>query len=459
MRGFQTTVVRPEIAPLRRCLVIILMLAAAAVSGCGADRAQIRVCEQVARAIEQPSRSIEVTHAARHPKVDHAVILDYRVTDTPGEEGTHWISCRFAGGSPATGPRRLVGVTTDREGVLSPVRVAMLQIWLRVSRNGRDVSVDQVRLPEPPIASPAYLVQQLVDAVPLGSAYALIAVGFSLVWGGVARFRFSVGALMTLAGGTAFLAFTLLVIVTADRVVIILAAVLMVTVAAHLAYSGLRRRGIAGGRRRAAAGGIGIATLSVMIATFGLALGAREALWLAGGAGDRWLEPVVTPSRVFFESADFAATISSGHIIIFAIAASAIGCISLIVTESGFGRRYRACHDDIGMTTLAGVDGGRLVNRVFLLGAASVGLAGAILVFCYGTISPFAGVVIVLKALTAAVIGGLGSVGGAAAGGVAIALFETLGAAYLGADYRDLALVGLLAVFLLLRLRRLRNPS
>lgn len=446
---------RPEIALLRRCLVIILMLAAAAVSGCGVDRAQMSVCERVARAIESPSTSIEFTHAARHPQVDHAVILDYRVTDSAGEERSQWISCRFAGGSPAPGPGRLIGVTTDRDGVLSPVRVAMLQIWLRLSGEGGDRSTGQLPVPGPPIAGPAYFVQQLIDAVPLSSAYALAAIGFSLVWGILVRFHFSVAAMMALVGCTAFLGLCLLLVITVDRVVLILAAVLMAAVAVHLAYSALRRRGIIGTERHAAAEGAGIATQSAMIVVLGLTVVLREALRLAGSSGERWLEPVVTTSRALFQGEDFAATISAGYIIIFVIAATTVGCISLIMTETGFGRRYRACRDDPGVTTLAGVTVDRVVSRALLLGAASTGLAGVMIAFSYGTISLSTGIAIALKALTAAVIGGLGSVGGAAAGGVAIGLFETLGAAYLAAAYRDLALVGLLALFLLLRFRRL----
>jgi branched-chain amino acid transport system permease protein len=74
-------------------------------------------------------------------------------------------------------------------------------------------------------------------------------------------------------------------------------------------------------------------------------------------------------------------------------------------------------------------------------------------------VSASVGTLIGLKALTAAVIGGLGSIGGAVAGGVAIAVFETLGAAYLPGEYRDLAIFGLLVAFLLLRLRRLSKRA
>lgn len=443
------------VAGFRPHLVMVMLMVMVAVSGCGADRAHIRICEQVARAIEHDSKSMNVLQTARHPNVNHAVILDYRVMDATGRSNNHWISCRFAGGSPATGPRQLVGVTTDRDGVLSPIRVAMLQIWLRVSSGGRDLPVEPSRAPGPPSAGPAYLVQHLINAVPLGSVYALIAVGFSVVWGVLVRFRFSVGALITLFECTAILALCLMVVITADRSVIILATVLMAVLAVRTAFRGIRQRKIFGARKRPLAAGIGIETHSAMIAMLGLAWGLREAVRLAHGSHDLWLEPVATTSRALFQSEDFAATVSSGQIIVFAVAATMVGFLSLIITETAFGRRYRACRDDIGMAALAGVNMDRIVGRVLLLGAACTALAGAMITFHYGTISLSMGAAIGLKALVAAVVGGLGSVGGAAAGGVAVGVFETLAAAYLAAEYRDLALFGMLTVFLALRFRRL----
>jgi branched-chain amino acid transport system permease protein len=433
-----------------------MLMVMAAVSGCGLDHAEVRLCERVARALED-NASLEVTTAARHPRVDHAVILDYRVTDA-GESRSHWISCRFAGGSPATGPRRLIGVTTDREGALSPVRMAMLQIWLRLSDGGGPgLSGEQYPPLGPPVESSAYFVQQLVNAIPLSAAYALIAIGFSLVWGVIARFSFSGGTLATLAGCTLILGLSLLLVITDGPAVVAIAAVLLAVAAAHGVFRWLVRRGIFGTPRRFRSGswGVGMATQTAVIATLGLATVLGEAMRLAERSREQWVEPVVTASRALFRSEDFAATITPAQVIIFTIAATVVGCLSLIMSESRFGRRYRACRDDAGMTALAGVNVDRVVSAAFLLGAASIGVAGAMIILYYGTVSASMGILIGLKALTAAVIGGLGSIGGAVAGGVLIALLETLGAAYLSAQYRDLAIFGPIAVFAMLRFRRL----
>jgi branched-chain amino acid transport system permease protein len=103
------------------------------------------------------------------------------------------------------------------------------------------------------------------------------------------------------------------------------------------------------------------------------------------------------------------------------------------------------------MAALAGVDVDRIIGRAFLLSAASAGMAGAIMTLHYGTVSAYMGTLIGFKALSAAVIGGLGSIAGAVLGGVTVAAFETLWVAYFSGDYRDLAVFSLLTVFLVLR--------
>src|SRR5512134_2424107 len=179
--------------------MLILM---AVVAGCGADRAQVRLCERVARVMEDESASVAVLQAFPHPHSDDAVILDYQVTEPCGEAASHWISCRFAGGPLAPGSRALVGVTTSREGALSPIRMALLQIWLRLADHGSRALGGPPSAVGPPASHPVYLVQQLVNAIPLSSVYALIATGFSMVYGVIGRINLAFGELATLGGYT-----------------------------------------------------------------------------------------------------------------------------------------------------------------------------------------------------------------------------------------------------------------
>lgn len=115
--------------------VLVVTLAALMATGSGIDTAQERLCEQLIVAFEQDDALVEDIESRPHPAVDHAVMLTYRSrrgnsADAP--EG-HWISCRFGGGTFTPGRLVLEGVTTDRRGTLTPVQMAMLRIWLRLS--------------------------------------------------------------------------------------------------------------------------------------------------------------------------------------------------------------------------------------------------------------------------------------------------------------------------------------
>jgi branched-chain amino acid transport system permease protein len=118
---------------------------------------------------------------------------------------------------------------------------------------------------------------------------------------------------------------------------------------------------------------------------------------------------------------------------------------------TGFGRAWRAYADDAKAASLFGVDGRRLLRQTLAIAGAMAGLAGMLIVAQYGGLGFAGGLQFGLKALIAAIIGGIGSVSGALVGGVAIGLFETLWSAYLPIDTRDIALYAALVAFLVFR--------
>jgi branched-subunit amino acid ABC-type transport system permease component len=129
---------------------------------------------------------------------------------------------------------------------------------------------------------------------------------------------------------------------------------------------------------------------------------------------------------------------------------AAVGLLALM-KFSPFGRAWRAYADDARAAALFGVDGPHLLRRTLALSGAMAGLSGMLIVAQYGGLGFAGGFQFGLKALIAAIIGGIGSVPGALVGGVAVGLFETLWQAYLPIEGRDIALYGALAVFLIYR--------
>lgn len=116
-----------------------------------------------------------------------------------------------------------------------------------------------------------------------------------------------------------------------------------------------------------------------------------------------------------------------------------------------FGRAWRACADDAGMAALCGVNVGRTISRTFVVSGAYAGIAGAIIAIHYGGVGFTMGTILGFKALTAAVVGGIGSLSGAMLGGLLVGAVETLWSAYLPVAGRDIAVFALLAFVLVLR--------
>jgi branched-chain amino acid transport system permease protein len=119
--------------------------------------------------------------------------------------------------------------------------------------------------------------------------------------------------------------------------------------------------------------------------------------------------------------------------------------------DTTFGRAWRAYADDAGAASLFGVDGPRLLHHTLGLAGAMAGLSGMLIVAQYGGLGFAGGFQFGLKALIAAIVGGIGSVPGALLGGFAIGVFETLWSAYLPIEARDMALYAALVTFLIYR--------
>ncbi len=402
--------------PAALALVLLLGLMA----GCAPDElGRLKVCEQALHALVPDARPLG--HAL--PAAD-AVELRYR--DAVGERRQ---LCRFAPRDLGSDGLELLGVETPGAGPLSPTVLFFLKTYGLGSGGGHEAT----RLPPW-----AYLVQQITNALAPAAIYALLAAGYALIYGITGRINLAFGEFTTVGAFAALAGILLGAATPAGVPAMMLGGVLVagttgaaLGAALHwLVFAPLRRRG----------------TQALLIATIGLAIALSEGVRLLTGSTQRWLQPLFTsPMRVG------PVIVSSSQLGLASIAATVIGALILLLRRSAFGRAFRACSDDAGAAALMGVDVERTVGRACMLGSVLAALAGFVLAMHYGVVSFAMGTLLGLKALTAAVIGGIGSVAGAALGGVLIGLFEGLWAGYLPGSYREVALFVLLALMLALR--------
>jgi branched-chain amino acid transport system permease protein len=295
-----------------------------------------------------------------------------------------------------------------------------------------------------PARASAYFLQQLINGLALGAVFTLIAVGYSLVYGISGTIQFAFGEVFMIG---AYLMVIMLAVSSALGLGFA-PAVLLLTLAVgglvtavygwsieRLVYRPLR----------------GAGALTPLIAAIGLSIALREFVRIAQGAGNQWL-PNLLPARfTVFDGGGFPVTLSGTQLAIFALALAASVALGAFATRTRLGRAQRACADDPAMAALLGVDVDRTIAIAFAQGAMLAALAGFVVALYYGEVDPNIGYLAGFKALTAALLGGFGSIAGALAGGLLLGLFETFWSGYFGGDYKDAAVFAVLILVLIFR--------
>jgi branched-chain amino acid transport system permease protein len=288
----------------------------------------------------------------------------------------------------------------------------------------------------------AYFLQQLVNGIALGSIYGLIAIGYTMVYGIIGMINFAhgdifmVGAFIALILFLALLSFGLTFVPVALLLVLI-AAMLLTAVwgwtVERIAYRPLRES----------------FRLAPLITAIGMSIVLQNFIQVAQGARVKPLQPVVTGGYQIFSQDGFEVSVSNIQILIVVTTVALMGVFWLLITRTALGRAQRACEQDRLMAALSGVNVDRTISLTFVMGAALAAVAGLLYLLYYGVIDFFIGFVAGIKAFTAAVFGGIGSLPGAMLGGLVIGLIETFWSAYFSIEYKDVAAFAMLAVVLI----------
>ena len=153
----------------------------------------------------------------------------------------------------------------------------------------------------------------------------------------------------------------------------------------------------------------------------------------------------------FHLGTDFDVTVPYSRLMIILVTVALMVALTLYIRYSRMGRASRACSQDMQMASLLGIDTNKVVSFTFVLGAMLAAVGGVLIALTIGKLNPFIGFIAGIKAFTAAVLGGIGSIPGAMLGGVLLGLAETFAAAYLSSQYKDIVAFLLLVLILLFR--------
>ena len=287
-----------------------------------------------------------------------------------------------------------------------------------------------------------YFVQQLINGVTLGSIYGLIAIGYTMVYGIIGMINFAHGDIFMVGAFLALIAFLALVGIGVTAVPLALFLVLLIAMSLTALYGWTVERIAYRPLRHSF-------RLAPLISAIGMSIILQNYVQIAQGARVKPLPPLVTGGHVLISSGDFAVQISNIQIIIIGTTLTLMAGFSWLVANTRLGRDMRACEQDLRMTALLGVDTDRTISLTFVLGAALAAVAGIMYLLYYGVVDFFIGFVAGVKAFTAAVLGGIGSLPGAMLGGMLIGLIETFWSAYFSIEYKDVAAFSVLIIVLI----------
>ena len=301
------------------------------------------------------------------------------------------LTCRFA--PDATGAPELAGIAGTAVGELSAIDLFFLSTY----------GLPRAEAPAAELGPLTYLAQQLVNATGLAAVYALLALGYSLLYGLIGRVNLAFGEFCAFGTLAALAGATLLGGAAPGRAAVAaVLAVLPLGLALGLATHGVVLRPL---MRRT--------SLAFLVATLGLSIGLSEAMRLAQGSRGAWYPPGFVRPLTLWHAGGAAVTISTAQLLAAGLAIGASGGVAFLMRRTNFGRAWRACSDDPGAAALVGVHMTRTVRRSSILAATCATLAGAALAVQYGAVGFDAGLLLGFKALTAAIVGGIGSPAGA----------------------------------------------
>ncbi|MCE2453694.1 MAG: branched-chain amino acid ABC transporter permease [Nitrospinae bacterium] len=276
--------------------------------------------------------------------------------------------------------------------------------------------------------------QQLVNGLVVGAVYALIALGYTLVYGILQLINFAHGEIYMIGAYVGIAVLAVLGTMGLTQTSLALSIVLVFLI--PMIYCAAAYRPLRGAPR-----------LSPLISAIGMSLFLQNYVQVVQGARDK-----AFPNLLELGSFQlFGAYVNGLQIFILVLALGLMAALQLFIKKTKLGKAMRATAQDRTMASLVGVNVNRVIAVTFAIGSVLAAVAGVMVGMYYGIVNHHIGFVAGMKAFTAAVLGGIGNVTGAFLGGFLLALLESFWAGYVSAVYKDVFAFMVLVVVLIFR--------
>lgn len=274
----------------------------------------------------------------------------------------------------------------------------------------------------------------LINGISLGSVYAIIALGYTMVYGIAKMLNFAHGDIIMVGG---FTAFTVVSTMGGSPIVGILAAVVVCTALGvaveRIAYRPLRDA----------------SPLAVLITAIGVSYLLQNVALLIFGSNARQFTSVVNLPPLKLAGGELS--ISSVTIVTILACVVIMAGLMFFINKTKIGQAMLAVSEDRGAATLMGINVNRTIAITFAIGSALAAIAGVLLCSAYPSLTPYTGSMPGIKAFVAAVFGGIGSIPGALIGGVLLGVIENLTKSYISSQLSDAIVFSVLIIVLLVR--------
>jgi len=285
--------------------------------------------------------------------------------------------------------------------------------------------------------------QQLVNGLSLGAIYGLIAIGYTMVYGIIGMINFAHGDIYMISAYLTAISMSVLLSFGVNSVPFALLLILVFAVAVTATYGWVIER-VAYRPLR------GSTRLAPLISAIGMSLVLQSYVQVSQGARNQGIPTLIKGTLRVGSEAKFVQITHIQLLILLATTAS-MAVLTYVIKRTSLGRQCRATQQDRTMAGILGINTNRIISTVFVIGASMAAVAGVLVTLNYGSFDFSIGFITGIKAFTAAVLGGIGSLPGAMLGGVILGMSEALFSGFVNTDYKDVFAFVLLVVVLIFR--------